>query len=74
MSKDSLDFMKGSRNRRPDHGGYREGRGGSHDSVPADSPRSRPVGHRSNGNGFHINSAGGTRTIPGKKIQTYIKG
>lgn len=71
----SLGFLDGrAPKQNHDHGGYREGRGGSHDAVPADTPRSRPVGHRSNGNGFHINSAGGTRTIPGRKIKTYLGG
>ena len=73
--KSSLGFMEGrAPTRHPDPHGHREGRGGSHDAVPSDSPRSRPVGHRTNGNGFHISGAGGTRTVPGRKIKTYLGG
>jgi len=73
--KGSLGFMDGrAPKQNPDHGGFREGRGGSHDAVPADSPRSRPVGHRSSGNGVHISSAGGTRTVNKAPIKRYLAG
>jgi len=73
--KGSLGFMDGrAATRHPDPHGHREGRGASHDSVPADSPRSRPVGHRSSGNGAHISSAGGTRTVNKSPIKRYLAG
>ena len=73
--KSSLGFMDGRPpTRNHDHGGFREGRGGSHDATPSDNMRSRPSAPNHSKGGVHIGGGAGSRTIHKSPIKRYIAG